>query len=217
MSLVQVRRLNIAKGRTVRAVDPTSRSDDEGQTMAADTRDPTKFTKTPEGFRDAWTLIEATWAATTQRAWALPPNVLTTRVNGEWSFVETLRHLIFATDSWVRRTIMSESDAYYPAGIPHDEAADEDGIDVRIWGIDVTARPSLDEVLEVRAARIADVRRVVDALEPADIDRVCAPNPMPGNPEDTTIRVGACLSVVINEEWAHHGYALRDFAVLAPG
>jgi DinB superfamily len=182
----------------------------------ADSRDPTKLPKTPEGYRDAWTLIEQTWAATVERARALSPDVLTTRVNGEWSFVETLRHLIFATDSWVRRTIMSETDAYYPAGVPHDEAANEDGIDVRIWGIDVTARPSLDEVLEVRAARMADVRQVVHTLEPADIDRVCAPNPAPGNPADTTIPVGTCLGIVINEEWAHHGYALRDLAVLAP-
>jgi len=183
-------------------------------TATPDSRDPNTFPRTPEGYREAWTLIEQTWATTIERARTLPQDLLAVRVNGEWSFIETLRHLIFATDSWARRTIMSETDAYYPAGLPHDEAADEDGIDVRVWGIKVNVQPSLDEVLDVRAARMADVRQVVDSLEPADIDRVCAANPSPGHPEVTTIRVGECLGVVINEEWAHHGYAVRDLAAL---
>jgi DinB superfamily len=29
-------------------------------------------------------------------------------VGGEWSFIETLRHLVFATDSWIRRAILGD-------------------------------------------------------------------------------------------------------------
>ena len=32
----------------------------------------------------------------------LPPDLLHERVDDEWSFIETLRHLVFATDAWVR-------------------------------------------------------------------------------------------------------------------
>jgi hypothetical protein len=177
--------------------------------------DPRTLPKTPDGYRAAWALIEQAWTVTVEHAKALPPHLLTERVNGEWSFIETLRHLIFATDSWVRRTIMSMPGAYYPGGLPHDEAANEDGIDVSTWGIDVIAAPSLDEVLEMRPARMADVRQVLDALEFEDLNRLCAPNPALGNPEDTQLPIGECLDVVIEEEWGHHGYATRDLALLA--
>src|SRR5687768_12469205 len=52
------------------------------------------------GFREAWQVIERLWAETVARAEALDPALLHDRVNGEWSFIETLRHLAFATDSW---------------------------------------------------------------------------------------------------------------------
>ena len=181
--------------------------------MAPDAPDPINLPTTPEGYRQAWTIIEGTWSATTERARALPPAALTTRVDGEWSFVETLRHLVFATDSWVRRTIMNVHDAYHPWSLPHDEV-DEDGIDVTPWGIDRSVQPSLDAVLPIRTSRLADVRGVVDALGPDDITRLCPPNPAPGWPPDTRLPVGECLDVAVREEWWHHGYVLRDLAVL---
>jgi uncharacterized damage-inducible protein DinB len=178
--------------------------------MTSPSVDPTEFPHTVEGYRQAWAVIEQAWAATTQRALELPPEELTSRVNGEWSFLETLRHLVFATDSWVRRTILSERDAYYSGGLPHDEAVTEDGIDVRTWGIDPAAAPTLDEVLSIREARWADVRGVLGSLHDEDLMRICDPNPSPGNPQDTRVPVRACLDVTINEEWSHRGYMLRD-------
>jgi hypothetical protein len=35
------------------------------------------------------------------RARRLRPELLHESVGGEWSFIETLRHLVFATDSWI--------------------------------------------------------------------------------------------------------------------
>jgi len=175
--------------------------------------DPTALPRTPEGYQQAWTLIEKTWAGTTKRALELPEALLTNRVNGEWSFVETLRHLILATDAWVRRPILGAAD-FYPAGVPHDEAITEDGVDVSVWGIDVNAHPPLDEVVDVRAARMREVRAVVTGLTTEEIDRVCAQNPAPGHPDVTTWPVGECLDIAIREEWAHHGYMLRDLPLL---
>lgn len=38
----------------------------------------------------------------------MDPELLHERVEGEWSFIETLRHLVFATDAWVKRAILGE-------------------------------------------------------------------------------------------------------------
>jgi hypothetical protein len=47
--------------------------------------------------RDAWADLEHLWPQTIARASALPPALLHERVNGEWSFIKTLRHLLFVT------------------------------------------------------------------------------------------------------------------------
>src|SRR6202035_2805573 len=55
----------------------------------------------PQGLREAWAMIEELWASTLGQARGLEEPLLHERVDGEWSFVETLRHLIFATDCWL--------------------------------------------------------------------------------------------------------------------
>ena len=54
---------------------------------------------TPAGFREGWDVVERLWAGTVERARRLPPDQLHESVDGEWSFIETLRHLVFATDA----------------------------------------------------------------------------------------------------------------------
>src|SRR5215472_7704002 len=58
-----------------------------------------------DGFRQAWDILERLWQQTVARARGMPPDLLHERVDDEWSFIETLRHLVFATDAWVRRGI----------------------------------------------------------------------------------------------------------------
>ena len=58
----------------------------------------------PEGFREAWDIVERLWAAPSMGS-GVRPEQLHESVDGEWSFIETLRHLAFATDAWVRRGI----------------------------------------------------------------------------------------------------------------
>src|SRR6266498_1846026 len=60
------------------------------------------------GFREAWDVVERLWDGTVTRARGMRPELLHERVDGEWSFIETLRHLVFATDSWVRRVILGD-------------------------------------------------------------------------------------------------------------
>ena len=50
-----------------------------------------------DGYREIWPLLEEQWAATVARARRLPEDLLHERVDGEWSFIETLRHMLFVT------------------------------------------------------------------------------------------------------------------------
>ena len=66
----------------------------------------------------------------------------------------------------------------------------------------------------VRAPGGADVmRRTVDALTEAELDRICARKPADPYPEQEYV-VRRCLKVILKEEAEHHRYAVRDLAVL---
>lgn len=60
-------------------------------------------TEDPAGLRQAWAALEKTWSATLERVAAMPAGAVDISVAGEWSFAQTLRHLIFATDLWLGR------------------------------------------------------------------------------------------------------------------
>ena len=119
----------------------------------------------PAGFREAWDVIERLWHGTVDRARRLPPELLHESVNGEWSFTETLRHLVFATDSWIRRAILGDPSPWHPLDLPWDEMPDIPGVPR-----DRKARPSLGEVLELRRDRMSTVRQVIDGLTDESLD-----------------------------------------------
>ncbi|WP_026208840.1 DinB family protein [Catelliglobosispora koreensis] len=161
------------------------------------------------GFQEAWATLEKLWAATVARARRLPPELLDDSVDGEWSFLETLRHLVFATDSWVRRAILGDPASWHPLGLPWDEMPDTPGIPR-----DRTARPSLDEVLELRYDRMATVDQVLTDLTPEFLDSQTTAVDAPGWPPPHSFPVRECLSVILNEEWEHRLYAERDLDIL---
>jgi hypothetical protein len=163
----------------------------------------------PAGFRHAWDVVERLWDGTVARARRLDPELLHESVEGEWSFVETLRHLVFATDAWVRRALLGDPSPWHPLDLPWDEMPDMDGIPR-----DRGARPSLDEVLALRRDRMATVRRVVDELIEQTLAADTAPVEAPGWPPPRAFPVRECLLVVLNEEWHHRLYAERDLDVL---
>jgi hypothetical protein len=163
----------------------------------------------PDGFREAWAIIERAWRPTVERAKRLPPDLLHERIDGEYSFIETLRHLVFATDAWVRRAILGYPEPYSPLGLPHDEMEPDPSVPN-----DRDARPSLDEVLELRADRMSTVRDVIATLTDEVLGGETDPVPPPGYPPAGTYPVRRCLRAIVNEEWLHRLYAERDLAVL---
>ena len=179
-----------------------------------DRRDPDRALMRPtdaDGFRRAWDLLEERWSETVARARTLPPEQLHASVDGEWSFVETLRHLVFADQTWVARGIHGEAAPWHPLALPWDEAPDD-------WGFprDRAARPTLDEALAVREEVRATVSAVVADLTDAQLDVVPDAVEAPGWPQGAH-SVRQCLSVVLREEYAHRRYAERDLAVLEGG
>lgn len=55
--------------------------------------------RTASDYRAMWDTIENLWSQTVARAGRLSGPALHQRVDDEWSFVETLRHLVLATTS----------------------------------------------------------------------------------------------------------------------
>jgi uncharacterized damage-inducible protein DinB len=159
-----------------------------------------------QGFRDAWGDAQQRWAATIDRARCLSDDQLNERVDGEWSVVETLRHLVFVTDSWVSRGMLGVRAPYHPLGLP------PTGMKA-VKGLDLDARPSLDQVLSLRADRTRMVDRVMALLSDDELDeerRVSGP----GHPRAGVWPVRRCALAVVTEEWRHRDYAERDLARL---
>jgi hypothetical protein len=156
----------------------------------------------PDGLRAAWAEVERTWAATLERAASMPAGTVDVSVDGEWSFAQTLRHLVMATDLWLRQAILEVEQPFHPLGQAGPYAEDE-GMDMSVFA---TGTPTYAEVLEARASRVRMVRDFIATVTPAELT-VTRKNPWAPDRPETTLH---CLHVILGEEWEHHRYAVRD-------
>ena len=161
--------------------------------------------RTPEAYRAAWEDLEGLWAETAAKAGTLDEERLHESVDGEWSYVQTLRHLTYATDLWVFAVVQGVPDPYDPLALPFD------GYETFPNGIayERDARPPLAEVLVLRADRFTRVRAFFDELTEQRIDST-VDFASEGWPFTERFHVGQCLSTVVNEEWHHRNFAERD-------
>ncbi len=166
--------------------------------------------QTADDVRAMWDTIERLWAEAGERAGRLPAAALAEQVGEEWSFEQTLRHLVFITDAWASRTVLDEPMPYHPLGLPQSwyPAADAAAL-----GIDLTAQPGYAEILAARADRMAVMRRIVAGLTDDGLGRLCQRSPAPGYPDEERTVID-CISVVMDEEIEHYRFAVRDLAVL---
>jgi hypothetical protein len=169
-----------------------------------------------DGFREAWAILERLWEGTVARARTFPEAALHRSVDDEWSFIQTLRHLNFASAAWVGRMILGNPSPWQQLDLPWDvsarfRASSPSGWDDIPW--DREARPSLDEVLTVRRERQAMVRHVMESLTD---DRLASEvtRTEPGWPQLENFPFKECLRIVLNEEWEHRLYAERDLTAL---
>ena len=155
----------------------------------------------PDGLRSAWSALERTWAATIERVAAMPAGTVDASVGGEWSFAQTLRHLVLATDAWLGRAVLELDQPFHPLGLA--SGNEDDALDTSVFTTDT---PSYADVLEARAGRVAMVRDFLAGVT-ADELATTRKNPWAAQYPETTL---SCLHVILEEEWEHHRYAVRD-------
>ena len=155
--------------------------------------------------------MERLWLETRVRAERLPEDLRHERVDDEWSFVETMRHLVCATDIWLGRMILLEERPFpaaglLPTGYPEAGAAE--------LGIDQLARPSYDEAVTMHAERREQVRGFLATATDALLEeiRTAAPTPAWGEQSHSVRR---CLGVLIDEHIEHRRFAERHLAALS--
>jgi hypothetical protein len=161
----------------------------------------------PEGLRSAWAALERTWAATLDRATAMPAGTVDASVDDEWSFAETLRHLVMATDTWLGKAILGQEQPYHPAGLPNDDN-DSHAYDDGAFS---APAPSFAEVVETRGDRQTTVREFLATVTP---EVLAQPRKNPHTPDyEETVLLG--LRAILEEEWEHHRYAVPDLDVIS--
>ena len=149
--------------------------------------------QSPAGLREAWSAAERAWDAAIERAALLPAGSVDLRIDDEWSFAETLRHLVYATDIWLGKCVLGLDEAdFHPLGLG--------------YGSRVTESRPYDDVLAARAGRVTMVRDFLATVtdEVLDEERRNPHNPMKAQ----TVR--RCLHVILEESWEHLRFALRD-------
>jgi DinB superfamily/Pentapeptide repeats (8 copies) len=164
----------------------------------------------PADLREAARQLRADWAATLKRLRGMPDGSEHQRVSGEWSATETLRHLVFVHDSWFRRCCLGSAEPFTALGLACDFVPDQEE-----QGLDRAMTPSLDEVLAVRERQGAELERWLSTVT---ADALSAPAPIPAGrgwpPYARGKSVLECVHVVLDEEWAHHGFCVRDLGLL---
>jgi uncharacterized protein YjbI with pentapeptide repeats len=171
-------------------------------TAELDRRYPERTKLRPTGadaVRAGWQVIEGLWEATKSRASTLPEATLHQRVDDEWSFLESMRHLVFVTDVWVSATVLGRTGHHHVFGMPPSFVTDASQ-----FGIDVNADPPFADVVVAREDRMNVVRELVADLSDTDLGRQCG---------DQTLL--ACLWALFDEEWHHNWFANRDLDSLS--
>jgi hypothetical protein len=157
----------------------------------------------PDRMREGWQAFLAAWEAAIERAQALPDRQRHASVDGEWSFVQTVRHVVFATDKWFTVPVLAGD--FHPLGLPNTGSLDFG------WpGVDIGAEPTFDDAVAAWRDRAERLRGYLDdvSLDALDAEVEVL--------ENGVTEVHDCIGVVFEEHFQHLRYALRDLDRLAP-
>ena len=147
--------------------------------------------------RRGWPVFHMAWASAIERAQGLPDGQRTVSVDGEWSFVQTLRHLVFGTDKWFTVPIVGGD--FHPIGLPNSGSA------TFPWpGIDAGADPSFAVAVDAWRDRSTLLRDHLDTIDAAALEVEVTVL------ENGQTAVHDCIGVVFEEHFQHLRYALRD-------
>jgi hypothetical protein len=167
------------------------------------------FASDPEGVRSAWGFIEHLWESTTKRAQRLGEAALHRRVDEEWSFLETLRHLVLVDDGFLRQ-VQDRARPIYNHGVPHTPMRQ-----MFASVIDLDAEPSAEQVIRDRHERMTAVHDYLTGVDDMALGRVCKKLSRDLHGRDAPVL--RCFWRMLNEEWEHHSFAVRDLEALERG
>ncbi len=156
------------------------------------------FADDAAGLASAFERSTELWSEVEAFASTLDPTLLNERVDGEWSYLETVRHLVFGTDAWINGILLGNPANFHPLGVP---PAHANGMAA---GLTLDAQPTLDEVMVARNDRRAMARSAFATASDESLTSLCAKSPT----GDWT--VAAALQVILYEDNAHRRYATRD-------
>jgi hypothetical protein len=160
--------------------------------------------------RAAWAVVDGLWDDAVASAATVPEPLLDARVHGEWSFIETVRHLVFADDIWVGRMLSDEPGPFHPLGVPPTDTTDAAATEM---GLTLTARPSFAQVVSLHQERRRAFTDLLGGVTDARLAQVRTAVLAPDWGEES-FSVLECLTVVVREHAEHRRFALRDLAEL---
>jgi hypothetical protein len=169
--------------------------------------------RSADAVRAAWAVVDGLWDDAVEHAATVPAPLLDERVEGEWSFLETMRHLVFADDIWVGRMLSDEPGPFHPLGVPPTDTTDAAAAEM---GLTLEARPSFDEVVALHRERRRSFTDLLLRVEDADLPRARTAVLAPDWGEES-FPVLECLTVVVREHCEHLRFAMRDLSVLEAG
>ena len=143
--------------------------------------------QTPEGLREGWVAVQSAWQTTVA---GTPPDLVDAHVEDEWSLAQSLRHLVLATDAWLRGGILRVQHPFHEIGQIF-TGADEMGFDMSIFRVDP---PVYEEILAVRAER---QQLVTDFLATATTEQLAEERENPWGGGDWRPNVGDCIRVIL--------------------
>lgn len=153
--------------------------------------------------RAAWDLLSSEWSQLLERAARMNPDALLESAGGEWSFRDTLRHLVFVRDKWFAWPILGRT-RFTNLGLPNTGSRDF------AWpGLDHEVAPSVGDVLDIRSRQNSEF---LDWLAAADFTHLPAETEVL---ENGTVPTLMCLHAVLEEEFEHLRYATRDLDALS--
>ena len=161
----------------------------------------------PDGLRAAWSALESTWTQTLRRVAAMPAGSVDVSVDGEWSFAQTLRHLILATDAWLGRGVLELDQPFHPFGLA--------GPGPRTTAWTCRSSPPTHPRTPTWSRSEPVASPWCATTSPRSPPTSWPPSARTRGHQQEQETVRSCLHVILEEEWEHHRYAVRDLAAIA--
>ena len=139
----------------------------------------------------------------------MPAGTVDVSVGGEWSFAQTLRHLVMATDTWLGRAVLRIDQPYHPLGLA-DAGAAATGPDRSVF---TAVPPSYPQVLAARAGRVAMVRDFLATVTPDGLAAARTDLWLPDHPR----RSAPACTRSSRRSGEHHRFAVRDLDAVGAG